>query len=164
MIFDPTAFENMKVVLEGATYDLDLGGKIRVVNRKDIVDLATLSRLYEITYSLYGQASVFATISLEAKLNQLASEILKLGNQSHFGVFATISYSWELNEKAKQYFKIIKDHWGPDYTYDERRIFSSLHGTKEEIKIDFTRLITEDMIDDVVEMLHYSVEILGKLR
>lgn len=57
----------------------------------------------------------------------------------------------------------IKHRWGPDYIYDERKINSSLEGVKEEIIINFSRVITEEMIDDLVEMFHYSVETLGEL-
>ncbi|WP_259317087.1 hypothetical protein [Heyndrickxia coagulans] len=39
-MFDPTAFENMKTVFEGAAYDLDLRGEASITGRKDLVDLA----------------------------------------------------------------------------------------------------------------------------
>jgi hypothetical protein len=35
-MFDPTAYDNKKVVTEGAAYDLDLEGQIRVVDRKTL--------------------------------------------------------------------------------------------------------------------------------
>ncbi|QNG61538.1 hypothetical protein H4O14_08705 [Bacillus sp. PAMC26568] len=41
-MFDPTAFDNLKVVLEGEIYDADLEGIIEVIKRKDIVDLQQL--------------------------------------------------------------------------------------------------------------------------
>ena len=43
-MFDPTAYENMRVVLEGIFYDKDLSGEILVIDRNDIVNTAKLSR------------------------------------------------------------------------------------------------------------------------
>ena len=51
-LFDPTAFDNMKVVLEGAVYDRDLFGDILIVSRDDLVNLATLSRKFTIEFVL----------------------------------------------------------------------------------------------------------------
>ena len=160
-MFDPTAYDNMKVVIEGAAYDLDLEGDIRVIDRKDLVDLATLSRRYEVTYCQKQPASVTVNFSLKASLQELAAELLRDGNQSKVGAFVSISFSW--NENAKNFFEIIKDDWGPEHIYDERKILSSLHGVREEIIIEFSRMITEEMIDDLVEMFHYSVSTLNKL-
>jgi hypothetical protein len=45
-MFDPTVFDNLKVIIEGAIYDLDLDGELQVVNRRDLVDLANMSRQF----------------------------------------------------------------------------------------------------------------------
>ncbi len=47
-MFDPTIFDNWKVVLEGAMYDLDREGDAEVIGRADYVDLATMSRSFRI--------------------------------------------------------------------------------------------------------------------
>lgn len=36
-MFDPTAFDNLKVIVEGAVYDFDLHGDILVTDRKDMI-------------------------------------------------------------------------------------------------------------------------------
>lgn len=51
-MFDPTAFDNLKVIVEGAVYDFDLHGDILVTDRKDMMDLASLSRIYHISFQL----------------------------------------------------------------------------------------------------------------
>lgn len=51
-MFDPTAFDNLKVIVEGAVYDFDLHGDILVTDRKDMMDLASLSRIYHIFISV----------------------------------------------------------------------------------------------------------------
>ena len=52
MLFDPTAFENIKVVIEGEIYDRDLSGEIFVTDRNDWFNSAKLSRKYEISFGL----------------------------------------------------------------------------------------------------------------
>lgn len=47
-MFDPTIFDNWKVVFEGAMYDLDREGEVEIVSRADLVDLATVSRMFRI--------------------------------------------------------------------------------------------------------------------
>ncbi|GIN84427.1 hypothetical protein J6TS2_08130 [Heyndrickxia sporothermodurans] len=160
-MFDPTAYDNLKVVIEGAAYDLDLDGEIQVIDRKDILDLATLSRCYEITYCLNHSSEICAKLILKAKLNQLATELLQAGNLKQVGAFVHISFYW--NQEETNYMEIIKQHWGPKYLYDERKINSSLQGVQEEIIINFSRVITEEMVDDLVGMFHYSVETLEEL-
>jgi hypothetical protein len=41
-MFDPTAFDNMKVVLEGALYDLDIMGEIIITDRNDLFNTAKM--------------------------------------------------------------------------------------------------------------------------
>jgi hypothetical protein len=47
-VFDPTAFDNWKVVVEGALYDLDREGQLIIIGREDLVDLAKMSRKFQI--------------------------------------------------------------------------------------------------------------------
>lgn len=162
-MFDPTAYDNLKVILEGAVYDLDLSGELKIIERNDIVDLAKIVRRYEITYILVDQPSIKANISLEANLNQLASELLNIENQSMFGANIAISFSWNTSENTKDFFQSIKSHWGPGHIYEEKQIISSLHGSNEEMTIRFTRTMTEEMVDDLVEMFHYSIVTIKKL-
>ncbi|KPV55085.1 periplasmic component, partial [Paenibacillus sp. A3] len=45
-MFDPTIFDNLKVVLEGHLYDLDAEQTIRVIGREDFIDLASMKRIF----------------------------------------------------------------------------------------------------------------------
>ncbi|MDF2923411.1 MAG: hypothetical protein K0R57_2325 [Paenibacillaceae bacterium] len=97
-MFDPTVYENLRVVLEGAVYDLDLAGTIRITAREDLVDLAAMSRCYRIAFTLARGAAdagnaaaglngpqqeaeelppLTARIELSAGLRDLAAEILE---------------------------------------------------------------------------------------
>ncbi|MDF2721342.1 MAG: hypothetical protein K0Q59_1017 [Paenibacillus sp.] len=78
-MFDPTLYENLKAVLEGAVYELDRHGRIVVVHRSDLIDLAAMSRSYAIGYRLVdGRCS--ADIRLMAGLVDLAGEKLEWRN------------------------------------------------------------------------------------
>lgn len=68
-MFDPTIYENVKVVLEGELYDRDLDGEITITNRSDLVDLATLSRTYVVAFE--ENSKVSSTINLHASLRVL---------------------------------------------------------------------------------------------
>jgi len=65
-MFDPTAFDNLKVVLEGAGYDFDLGGEIDIVDRKDLFDFAHYERKYQIQYRLKGTQGASVRLELKA--------------------------------------------------------------------------------------------------
>lgn len=51
-MFDPTAFDNMKVVIEGALYDLDICGEIVITDRNDSFNMAKMSRTFDISFRL----------------------------------------------------------------------------------------------------------------
>ncbi|KHD86063.1 hypothetical protein G4D61_10360 [Bacillus ginsengihumi] len=162
-MFDPTAFDNMKVVFEGAVYDLDLSGEAIVTQRHDYIDLATMSRLYSIRLTLDENSSTYADIRLEATIEQLAAELLNQANQFRIGAFVKVLFTWKQEEKSASYKKLITSLWGEERSYEYRTIFSSHEDPKEEIIIDFQRIVTEDMMDDLLEMLHHVVKTLQKL-
>lgn len=91
-MFDPTAFENMKTVFEGAAYELDLRGEASITGRKDLVDLAEMSREYRITLQLPEWQEASVTICLSASLGQLAAEILDLASGAKAGASAAVTF------------------------------------------------------------------------
>lgn len=76
-MFDPTIYDNIKVVLEGAVYDLDLDGKILITRREDLVDLSSMSRTYAIEFARKMDKPSKAEINLHVHLSDLAAEILE---------------------------------------------------------------------------------------
>lgn len=78
---DPTAFDNLKTVLEGAVYDADLQGRIAVVERRDLVDLARLFREYAISFRLNDAPDplVVCTARLSLDFAELVNERLYHG-------------------------------------------------------------------------------------
>jgi len=72
-MFDPTVFDNLKVVLEGAMYDLDFNKDVEITDRSDIVDLAKMSRSYTLTLT---QGKIDAIIELTTDALNWSGEIL----------------------------------------------------------------------------------------
>ncbi|MFD2673067.1 hypothetical protein [Marinicrinis sediminis] len=88
MSFDPTVFDNLKVMLEGAVYDLDLNEQIEITGREDRLDIASMSRYYQLSFGLRNteqtpkQTDFTAVISLHTGLADLAGELMDRPSQT----------------------------------------------------------------------------------
>lgn len=160
-MFDPTVFDNLKVVIEGDLYDLDLEGKIQIVDRKDRIDLATMSRSFSMEITLDG--SVFGEITLSSDIENISGELLRLnekpGCRVKLNFRKTARPEADIETEVWNWRGLLSQIWG------EREIcfFSTInHENKEEIKltaeVGFSRLIHEENIDDLRDMLTYMVK------
>lgn len=73
-MFDPTIFDNLKVVLEGKIYDLDHEGEWLVIGREDLIDLAGLGRTFRMRVQRPGEACI-AALTLASGLADFAAEL-----------------------------------------------------------------------------------------
>lgn len=172
-MFDPTAFENIKVVLEGEIYDRDLSGEIIVVDRNDWINAAKLSRKYEISFTIsgYNDDEVSAIMTLEAGLENLSAELLGNASAIHLaGCIVGISFSL-LHRNENEIFQSIQDVmegiWGSDREIVQAVQFTPLAENqliKNFVRISFNRLVYEEQIDDLTEMINYMVNSLIKLK
>lgn len=169
-MFDPTAFDNMKVVLEGALYDLDLCGEISIIDRNDIVNMAKLSRIYEITFTQNRNPSIPCTILFEAGLANLAAELHpstldeKLAG-ANLSIIFTLQYENNniIHHNIAAELSII---WGSNRSCKQRVSFDPLKATGEvtnEITITFNRLVSENQMDDLTLMVDYMLSTIEKL-
>ena len=71
-MFDPTAFENMRVVMEGILYDKDLSGDIMIVDRNDVINTAKMSRNFDLSFQLKSSfvSKVTCKVTLKANLEK----------------------------------------------------------------------------------------------
>ncbi|MEY9867872.1 hypothetical protein ACDZ29_26125 [Peribacillus sp. RS7] len=168
-MFDPTAFENMKVVLEGAVYDRDFIGDILVINRDDMVNLSTMSRSYKIEMELkepMAPISISGAIEIHASLQNLSAELLDSTiDDTHSGctVDIFISFPQKLNEvNAEQFLNDLGKIWG-----DQRiiTVTTSLTVSKKVqpvhsslFKVSFGRLVKEEQMDDLEDMVEYLIQ------
>ncbi|MDP4549767.1 hypothetical protein Q9251_02580 [Alkalihalobacillus macyae] len=158
-MFDPTIYENVKVVLEGELYDRDLEGEISIINRKDLVDLASLSRMYEVQFNENPQVRV--TIGLFADLASFSAEQLQIEN-SNPGCEINISFDVLISdtEECAKIEEDIRSIWG--YRPSIQQKVSFVYNQEEElsshIQLEFNRRINEDQISDLSELIEYAVQ------
>ncbi|MFB6466092.1 hypothetical protein ACE38V_04630 [Cytobacillus sp. Hz8] len=163
-MFDPTAFENMKVVLEGALYDRDIEGDIAIINRSDVMNLAKLSREYEVTFTLKEKSMTQCTVKLRSNLENLAAELLPaMKSEQLSGCTLSIVFTVEHYDDLdlhEEIANVLTDVWGIERTYQHKMIldpFQEHDVITKEISIDFNRLIYEDQMDDFINMIDSMV-------
>ncbi|MDQ0482029.1 hypothetical protein [Guptibacillus hwajinpoensis] len=158
-MFDPTIYENVKVVLEGELYDRDLEGEISIINRKDLVDLASLSRMYEVQFNENPQVRV--TIGLFADLASFSAEQLEI-EDSNPGCEINISFDVLISdtEECAKIEEDIRSIWG--YRPSIQQKVSFVYNQEEEltshIQLEFNRRINEDQISDLSELIEYAIQ------
>ena len=172
-MFDPTAFENIKVVIEGEIYDRDLSGEIIVIDRNDWINAAKLSRKYEISFTKkdYEPDLLSAMMTIEAGLENLSAELLESVHAKQLaGCKVNISFSLlHKNEMGvfKEVQKVLEDIWGRDRAIIQTAM---VHPLKDKLRIQsqarvsFNRLVFEEQIDDLSEMVVYMIASLEKLK
>ncbi|QWU44893.1 hypothetical protein [Bacillus sp. NP247] len=164
-MFDPTAFENLKVIVEGAVYDFDLHGDILVTDRKDVMDLASLSRMYSISFQLTEtfKTMVEATFSLSVDAKNLSGEILE-APQFIPGCEMKLEFSFEMEQPeigCGEIETLLHSIWGKErmitqkisYEYNKQAI--SYHN---KVEVLFQKAITEDHVDDLIAVISHMIE------
>ncbi|OUM49321.1 hypothetical protein BW425_07850 [Bacillus pseudomycoides] len=165
IMFDPTAFENLKVIVEGAVYDFDLHGDILVTDRKDMMDLASLSRIYHISFQLTEQFKplVEATFSLSVDAKNLSGEILEVP-QFIPGCELKLQFAFPLQHPetdCQEIESLVQSIWGKErmitqeisYEYNKQAI--SYHN---KVEVLFQKAITEDHVDDLITVISHMIE------
>jgi alpha-D-ribose 1-methylphosphonate 5-triphosphate synthase subunit PhnI len=172
-LFDPTAFENIKVVIEGDIYDRDLSGEIIVIDRNDWINAAKLSRKYEISFTKKGYEPdlLSAMMTIEAGLENLSAELLESVNAEQLaGCIVDISFSLlHKNEMVvfREIQSVLEDIWGKERLIVQTAMldpFEDKSTIKSEVKISFNRLVYEEQIDDLSEMVDYMIASLEKIK
>lgn len=171
-MFDPTIFDNLKVVAEGAVYDLDLQGEILVTNRVDQVDLASLSRKFSITFREAGQEenSVHGELRIYAGAHDLSAEILgndiqTIGCYIEVVFFVNIQH---VEEDCELIRLTLLDIWGNPPTITQKVSFAYTPEQPKEwmdtIILKFERKIGEAQVDDLPVIVDYMVESIDRLN
>jgi hypothetical protein len=162
-MFDPTIYENMKVVIEGAVYDLDLAGEILVTNRSNRIELSTMSRSYCIQFKLLGLGDVIAELGLAASTEDLAAEILEKSSMTpgcslHIGFQMKVL---DVEEDCASIQQVLFEIWGNACTINQKLFFN--YGTKlqsvylNEIQLDFGRKFSETVVEDIPSLLEHII-------
>ncbi|WP_438432861.1 hypothetical protein [Gorillibacterium sp. sgz500922] len=168
-MFDPTVYENVKVVLEGAAYELDEGGRWYIGGREDLLDLAAMSRTFRLKLIRSVRLPLpEAKLTLSAGTEDLAAEILELRDRRPgcgLGLVFICRVTDPVRE-CKRAEEILRELWGPGPAIAQT--LSQLYGREAEgylnsIEIDFRRRFDEGVIQDMPGFLEHIAESLVRL-
>jgi hypothetical protein len=168
-LFDPTIYENLKVVLEGAVYDLDLSGIVLVTQRTDRVELSSMSRYYAIEFMQTGQPANKAEVIIQAHLRDLAAEILENVTQVP-GCTLAIILTTQVEDPELECPEIqrkLGDIWEHrpqisqtlSYIYNDQPFMYN-----NRIELRFGRKVDEGQIDDFPNLVRYALQSLSMLN
>lgn len=169
-MFDPTVFDNLKVAFENNVYDLDnLDERITVTSREDILDMAVMSRRFSIGFQLTGGGKAYAEIELAASLKELAAELLEQEGTNpgcQIRVYFHVTME-ELEEGCRIIGELIEGIWEPEQPVTQTIGF--IYGSdpliyRNRIGIPFNRKINEDQMEDVANLVDFTVTTLERLR
>lgn len=171
MTFDPTAYENFKIIIEGSLYDADFTGDIKITNRSELIDLAILSRSFDMQFKLPKYDGLIGGIQIRASLKNLADEIL-FHNDSLAAAHIDVYFQYEEKDESKEGMvhslaASLQHIWGND-----REILTSItkhyhnnayshHANK--LIVSFNRLVSEEQADDLYELVEFAIRSLVML-
>ncbi|WP_028610258.1 hypothetical protein [Paenibacillus harenae] len=169
-MFDPTVFENLKVAIENQLYDLDnLDRKVDITNRKDLLDMAVMSREFALQFTLAAHKAVTAELRLGASLKELAAEILE---QEGAVPACTLRLCFYMRverpeEKCGHIDRLVQQIWKPEkapkqtisYVFGEEPVVYS-----NRIGLDFSRKINEEQMHDIPELIDHMLLTLTELN
>jgi hypothetical protein len=162
-MFDPTIYDNIKVVLEGAVYDLDLDGQILITRREDQVDLSSMSRTYAIEFARKIDNPSKAEINLHVHLSDLAAEILE-NPTAKPGCTLTIKLYTKVKDPESE-CPYIEEQLGLIWEHRPQvtQLLSYKFGVRpisyhNQITLSFGRKIDESHLDDFPQLIGYAVD------
>lgn len=178
-MFDPTIFDNIKVALEGAVYDLDFAGEVTVTSRSDQVELAAMAREYTIgcrnAVRKDGIPQSTALFILSAGTADLAGEILDLAESEERTFGCTLRVTFLLNidrlERCVEIERILNTIWSyrPRIIQELSFVYNGIAldrpaAYRNTITLDFGRKINEDNIEDLFTIVEHTVQSLRQLE
>jgi hypothetical protein len=171
-MFDPTVYENFKVIIEGSVYDADFSGKIKVIDRSETIDLSILSRRYEIAFTLANVEGAIASLVIASSLKELADEIL-YENDHNPGAYIEVHFAVDAKKTPTDtHIQIITDClsniWGSDRNIHTTvsQYFPNGDPGHYSIKsiVSFKRIIIESQAEDLYKLVEYVITSLQELN
>lgn len=168
-MFDPTIFDNLKVVFEGAMYDMDMSGTVQIMNRTDRIELSTMSRSFGMEAILRPTGTVKGSFTLLASLADLSAELLsETGKQP--GCRLELAFEFAVEEPARDCAAAelaLRNIWGEapsiaqtvQMTYGQEPI-----QWQSRLVVQFARKLDERQIDDIPSLIDHLTLSLEKLE
>ncbi|MFY4776061.1 hypothetical protein [Metabacillus sp. RGM 3146] len=162
-MFDPTIFDNLKVVLEGEIYDRDLDQEIIILDRTDIVNLSDMSRMYRIKFAeKKGTAIASVEFQLFMSHKQMYSEWKQDFKEAGCDIKMIFAWPKDLSGCKEWTESSIKRIWGEEVliSHETRRTTSHSGITVVQylVYLEFDRMINEDNALDLESMVSYALE------
>jgi hypothetical protein len=164
-MFDPTIFDNLKTVVEGTVYDLDLNEDIRVVGRQDTIDLASMSRAFALRFIERSPGAAVAELRLFMGLADLSGELLnRQGGEPGCRPEIVFELPIKKPEDCQSKVRLITEIWGSRPRVETTISYSCLaDGALPEplpdylcsLSLSFDRKIGEEHVDDLVDIVDY---------
>ncbi|MBY6035738.1 hypothetical protein KUV80_03700 [Fictibacillus nanhaiensis] len=135
-MYHPSVYDNLKVVLEGAVYDLDFSGAVEIINRKDIVDLAVIERKYSIDFIVAGISENFkGKLTLSTNLEKYATEKLQENPEAAGSMLAIHIETpvYEIETDCKQLQAILKKWTEGDLKGDIQQKLTYIYGESRNV-------------------------------
>lgn len=170
MIYDPTIFDNLKVVLEGGLYDLDRENRIKIQKREDLIDAASMGRRFRMEFSFADENEIMAVVELSTELADFAAELAKirLVEAEKPGCKVNILFTYPDWKYEKRLFDPIaselKALWNDEVELHHKLTthYESPVGLSEEradysIRLEFPQKIDEQNMEDLEGLLHHTL-------
>lgn len=170
-MFDPTIFDNLKVAIENEFYDLDnLDRIIDITNRRDLLDMAVMSREFSLFFRLAKDRRAEAELVLDTALRDLSAEILERpGEKAACGL--KFRFRLEMDARGAEALcqeieRCVVSIWLPEQKPIQtlRRRFGDDSGQYMNcIELGFGRRIGEEQMEDIPELALHAVRTLEAL-
>jgi len=174
-MFDPTAFENIRVVLEGIFYDEDLEGSLIIIDRNDLINTAKLSRTYELICRLtasneVANPQITCKVTLNASLENLTAELLPVNHiKQEAGCHLTIEFLFDHKQDEfflKQIEKLLREEWTgtkirQTVNYEP---FKKVEKVKHHAEVNFFEMLKEEQISEIPEICQQIMTILLQME
>lgn len=155
-LFDPTAYENVKVVFEGIVYDFDLNGDIAIIERNDYINLADMSRQYTLSFINKNDRNKLVTmkIELQANFRQLVAEWYPMNVEPGANITVHFYINTKLDEVLeKRINKFLRKN------FEKRYDFEQITNIYQDQRITYQFILKkyEDVTEHNIEELHEIV-------
>lgn len=160
-MFDPTAFDNMKVVIEGLIYDKDIDGEYEIIDRNDYINLSKMDRLFSIQYRKLNIRS--KTTSCRFLMKTTASDLYNelIQGNTEVGCFIEIEFFFPKTleiETIQRSLLLFQNKTTEQYIpfYNIKQSIFDKNIIESSVNIQFQNKMTEDDFDLVEELVHIT--------
>lgn len=173
-MYDPTIFDNLKVVVEGGLYDLERDNRLIIRDRQDRIDLACMGRTFRMAFRLPQDENLVTELELASELTDFAAELarMRIVEPSSPGCQITIRYRfdpWTGNaaDAISRITRLLQESWSEDLDIQhtvETTYRQTAHQTRLTTSVRLLRKIDERHIDGLEAMLEYVIVTAERLK